>query len=150
MLTIFWNSRGIVHMDFADRRERLNSEYYCSQIRAARQAIRKPRNQNLHLLHDNAPIHTAAMSDTAILDSDFHVLPHPPYSPDLAPSDFYLFRHLKHHLRGNRFEDKAEVRDAVMNFFNSKSSDFFQEAFLELPSRWTKCVEREGGYIEKR
>ena len=143
MLTIFWNSCGIVHMDFVDRHQRLNAEYYCEQLRKARQSVRKPRNQNLHLLHDNAPIHTAATTTTAIEDSDFHVLPHP-HSSDLAPSDYFLFRYLKHHLRGERFVNSEDVKDAVMEFFNSRSRDFFHEAFRELPKRWSKCVENEG------
>ena len=149
MLTIFWNSCGVVHVDFADRHQRLNAEYYGEQVRKARQAVRKPRNQNLYLLHDNAPIHTAATTSTAINDLDFHVLPHPPYSPDLAPSDYYLFRHLKQHLRGERFDSSEDIKEAVMDFFNSRSRDFFLEAFRELPTRWRKCLENDGGYIEK-
>ena len=71
----------------------------------------------------------------AINDSDFHVLPHPPYSPYLAPSDYYLFRHLKQHLRGERFDSSEDVKETVIEFFNSKSHDFFLEAFRELPTR---------------
>lgn len=149
MLTVFWNIRGIVHMDFADRSQRLNAQYYCEQLQTARQGLRKPRNQKLYLLHDNAPIHTAAVTGTAITNCGYDVLPHPPYSPDLAPSDFYLFRHLKHHLRGQHFASAEDVKSTVIEFFNSRTPDFFNEALQELPLRWSKCVEKNGGYIEK-
>ena len=66
------------------------------------------------------------------------------------PSDYYLFRHLKQHLRGERFENSEDIKETVMEFFNSRSRDFFLEAFRELPTRWRKCIENEGGYIEKK
>ena len=43
-----------------------------------------------------------------------------------------------------------QEKETVMEFFNSRSRDFFLEAFQELPTRWSKCVENEGGYIEKK
>ena len=74
---------------------------------------------------DNAPVHTSQHS-TAVLDTTgLVVLDHPPYSPDLAPSDFYLFTHLKKHLRGERFNNKDDLKAAVTNFLDEKSSEFF-------------------------
>jgi len=52
------------------------------------------------LHHDNAPAHSSHVAMTAIHDCGFELLSHSPYSPDLAPSDFHLFRHLKESLRG--------------------------------------------------
>lgn len=150
MLTVFWNCRGIVHMDFIGREQTINAAYYSEQLQLARRLIRKPRNQNLYLLHDNAPVHTAAVSQAAVAGCAFTELPHPPYSPDLAPSDYYLFRHLKGHLRGQRFADKDDLETAVRDFLTSRPANFFKEAFLELPRRWAKCVGNNGGYIEKR
>ena len=48
---------------------------------------------------------------------DFSVLSHPPYSPDLAPSDFQLFPKLKEHLKGQCFRCDEEVKSAVRNWF---------------------------------
>jgi len=56
---------------------------------------------------------TSAATKDAIQRLDFSVLPHPPYSPDLAPSDFYLFPELKEHLKGQRFSCDEEVKSAV-------------------------------------
>ena len=55
------------------------------------------------LLQDNAPAHTSQVAMTAATECGFEVLPHPPYSPNMAPSDFYLFPKLKSNLRGTQF-----------------------------------------------
>lgn len=86
---------------------------------------------------------------TAIQESGFEILEHPPYSPDLAPSDFYLFPRLKEHPRGKKFEDNNEVMAAVEEFSESQSKDFFFKGILGLAKRWTKCIDLLGDYVEK-
>ena len=61
------------------------------------------------LLHDNAPAHMARVAQ----DIGFRQLSHPPYSPDPAPSDFYLFHYLKKNLHGSRFYDDNEIKQAT-------------------------------------
>jgi len=61
------------------------------------------------LLHGNAPAHMSRAAQAIVKDIGFEQLSRPPYSPDLAPSAFYLFRHLKQHLRGTRFFDDDEL-----------------------------------------
>ncbi|PAV62075.1 hypothetical protein WR25_11530 [Diploscapter pachys] len=51
--------------------------------------------------------------------------PHPPYSPDLALSDYHLFRHLSHFLRGQNFKDRKDVESALKRFFGSKTAEFY-------------------------
>ena len=149
MLTIFWDVNGPIHIDIVDKNVRLNSEYYVEQVQAARTKRRKPRGQQLYLLHDNAPIHSAHACQAAIQEVGFTQLAHPPYSPDLAPSDYYLFRHLKQHLRGRRFQCKEDLQTVTEEFLATKPAQFFRLAFDDLVRRWTKCVENGGGYIEK-
>ena len=67
----------------------------------------------------------------------------------MAPSDFYLFRDLKKNLRGKHFQYKEEVMEAVKDFFNSCSEDYYKNAFTALVHRWKKCKENNGSYIEK-
>jgi [histone H3]-lysine36 N-dimethyltransferase SETMAR len=100
-MTIFWDSRGPVHMDFADKANKLNGEYYTNVVEAARKKRRKPYGQTLFLLHDNAPIHKSAVAWTAVEQNDFVELSHPPYSPDLAPSDFSCLAALRNTKRDN-------------------------------------------------
>jgi histone-lysine N-methyltransferase SETMAR len=60
------------------------------------------------LHHDNARPHTSLHTLEAITKLQWTVLPHPPYSPDLAPSDYHLFSPLKDAIRGKKFEDERK------------------------------------------
>lgn len=85
----------------------------------------------------------------AIQDAGFELLEHPPYSPDLAPSDFYLFPRLKEHLRGKKFLNDNEVMAAVEAYLESREKDFFLNGIRGLEKRWNKCVDLFGDYVEK-
>jgi histone-lysine N-methyltransferase SETMAR len=65
------------------------------------------------MLHDNARPHTAAATQELITTFGWEQFHHPPYSPDLAPSDFHVFLHLKTFLGGWSFHDDNEVKEAV-------------------------------------
>lgn len=149
MLSVFWDAKGPIHVDIVDKTVTLNAVYYAEQVQITRTKRRKPRGQQLYLLHDNAPIHSAHASQAAIQQAGFTQLAHPPYSPDLAPSDFFLFRHLKQHLRGRHFQCKEQLQAMTEDFLETRSPQFFRQAFDDLVRRWTRCVENGGGYIEK-
>ena len=149
MLSVFWDSTGIIHVDFANRATKINGNYYASLLETTRSKRRKPYNHDLYLLHDNAPVHTSNVAQRSIERNDFVQLPHPPYSPDLAPSDFYLFGHLKRFLKGKHFVNIDALRDATEDFFSSCTPEFFEKAFDDLIRRWKKCIELKGLYVEK-
>jgi histone-lysine N-methyltransferase SETMAR len=69
------------------------------------------------MLHDNARLHTAAATQDLFATFGWEQFDHPPYSPDLAPSDFRVFLHLKSFLGGRRFHDDNEVKEAVNTWF---------------------------------
>ncbi|UYV76490.1 hypothetical protein LAZ67_14000659 [Cordylochernes scorpioides] len=75
-------------------------------------------------------------------------LPHAPYSPDLSPSDFHLFPHLKKSLSGIHFRSDEEVIDAVTSFFELLGTSFFLEGIKALEHRWKKCIDLKGDYVE--
>ena len=129
MLTVFWDCRGILKVDFADKTVKINSNYYSTLITETRSLRRKPRGCPLWLLQDNAPVHKSAIFTAAIEHAGFSTVHHPPYSPDLAPSDFWLFKHLKKAVRGKFFNSPDEVREAVMKFFDECDGNFFKTHF---------------------
>ncbi len=149
MLSTFWDHKGIILNDFADKGVRITSVYYSQLVETARHQRRKTKKVPLWFLQDNAPVHTAGVSRSTIEAAGLTLVDHPPYSPDLAPSDFWLFRHLKKYLRGKTFATKEDLKAAVQNFFAECPPDFYKNAFFELVSRWQKCVDRNGGYVEK-
>lgn len=153
MASVFWDAKGIIMVEYLEKGATISGSYYADQIRRLREAIKEKRRGKLRagvLFHqDNAPAHKAAVAMAAIQESGFELLEHPPYSPDLAPSDFYLFSQLKKHLRGKKFEDDSEVMAAVEGFFEGQDDDFFSKGILGLEKRWTKCIELLGDYVEK-
>jgi len=76
-------------------------------------------------LHDNAPAHRALASHKKLAYQGFQCLDHPPYSPDLAPSDYHLFPGLKKQLKCRHFSSDAEVIAAAETRLDGQSSDFF-------------------------
>ncbi|KOC58688.1 Histone-lysine N-methyltransferase SETMAR, partial [Habropoda laboriosa] len=90
-------------------------------------------NKKRILQHDNARPHAAKITQEKIKELGLELLPHPPYSPDLAPSDYHLFRSLEHTLRGKKFTNVGEVKTHFEKFFNEKSKDFFKKGIEQLP-----------------
>jgi len=76
-------------------------------------------------LHDNAPVHRALATEKKLAYLNFHCLDHPPYSPDLAQSDYHLFPGLKKQLKGHHFSSDAEVVAAVETWLDRQPSKFF-------------------------
>ena len=77
------------------------------------------------------------------------LLPHPPYSPDLAICDFWLFPNLKNNLRGVKFESREELRYAVDRQLREMSRDGLQHVYAAWIERWSKCIACTGRYFEK-
>jgi [histone H3]-lysine36 N-dimethyltransferase SETMAR len=149
MATFFWDQHGVVLIDFLEPGTTINKERYCLTLEKLKKAIQKKRNyRKVTIHHDNARPHTAHLTQTRIAEYGWTIMPHPPYSPDLAPSDFFLFGHLKRQLRGKKFETSTEVQTTVKRWAKSQEKGFFQGAFQTWRSRWEKCIENGGGYIE--
>ena len=95
MATVFWDSKAIILIDYKPAGTSITGEYYANVIKQLRVAIKEKRRGKLAagvlLLHDNAPVHKSRIAQAAIRECKFEKLNHPPYSPDLAPSDYYLF-----------------------------------------------------------
>ena len=74
---------------------------------------------------------------------------HPAYSPDIAPSDYGLFRSMKHFLCGKRFENIEEVEAACREFFASKPKEWYFRQIRLLAERWQMVVDNDGLYFEE-
>ena len=100
-------------------------------------------------MHDNARPHTAKETQTLIKKFGWEQMDHPPYSPDLAASDFHLFRYLKEFLGGKRFDTDDEVKEAVKDWLSSQAADFYNLGIQKLVERCDKCLNKYGNYVEK-
>ena len=104
---------------------------------------------SLLLQRDNARVHTCKIAVDAVERNGYELIPHPAYSPDLAPSDFSLFPNLKKDIRGCHFRSDEEVVRAVEEWINGKDPDFFSSGLMALEHRWSKFTTLEGNYIKK-
>ena len=112
--SVFWEKRGIIHADFLPHGATTNSEYYCHDLSYVHMHLLKKRprliTKGILFLQDNARPHTAHRTMCTLQQLGWEVLPHPPYSPDLAPSDFHLVGPLKEFLGGQHFGTDDEVK----------------------------------------
>lgn len=153
MASVFWDSDGIIMIDYLENGKTITGDYYASLLVKLRIAIKEKRRGKLGkgvlLLHDNAPSHTSHAAVSTAEQCGFEILPHPPYSPDLAPSDFYLFPKLKENLRGRVFSSNDDVISAVNTWVNDQDRVFYEYGLKKLEKRWQKCIDVCGDYVEK-
>jgi len=98
------------------------------------------------LLQKGVILHTAKRTTQKTAELGFVTLEHPPYSPDIAPSDYHLFRSMQHFLAVKVFLSIEQVREAVESFFASKTQEFFQDGIFQLPMRWKEVIKSQGNY----
>ncbi|KAG5319282.1 MOS1T transposase, partial [Pseudoatta argentina] len=106
------------------------------------------RHDKVILLHDNARPRVAKPVKTYLETLKWEVLPHPLYSPDIAPSDFHLFRSMAHGLADRRFHSYEEAQKWIDSWIASKDMSFFRRGIHVLPERWEKVVSSDGQYFK--
>jgi len=153
MLTVFWDERGVILTDYLPRGQTITGKYYSSLLTRLREKIKAKRRgmigKGVLLLQDNAPAHNSVVAQQTARACGFQILPHPAYSPDLAPSDFFLFPALKSDLRGRHFPKDDDVISATEDWFSSKMGSFYKDGIRKVKKRWEKCVTVGGSYVEK-
>ena len=87
----------------------------------------------------------------AVHDCGFGLVDHPPYSPDLAPTYYFLSpKYLKKHLAGKQYRTKDKVISAVEDFFfEDQGESFYTTGIQALQHQWKKCVDHRGDHVEK-
>ena len=89
------------------------------------------------------------MTRQKLLQLGWEVLIHPPYSPDIAPSDFHLFRSLQNSFNGKYFNSLEDCKWHLEQFFDQKDKRFWEDGIMKLPEKWQKIVEQNGDYVVK-
>ena len=153
MATVFWDAKGVIMLDFLPKRSTITGVYYANLLDQLRTAICEKRRGKLSkgvlLQQDNARVPTCKVAMNAVERNGYELIPHPAYSPDLAPSDFFLYPNLKKDIRGLHFRSDEEVVTAVEEWVNGKDPDFFSSGLMTLEHRWSKCITLGSNYIEK-
>jgi histone-lysine N-methyltransferase SETMAR len=102
LTTLFWDTKGVLTVEFMQQVTKITSEVYCESLKELRTVTENKRRGMLTysvvLLHDNASPHTAARTRALLEHFNWELFDHTPYSPDLAPCDYHLFTYLKNWL----------------------------------------------------
>ena len=152
MLSVWWDFKGIVYFELLPDNTTINSEVYCHQLDNLNDSLKKKRPELINrkgvVFHqDNARPHTSLLTRQKLLQLGWDIMPHPPYFPDLAPSDYYLFRSLQNFLNGKTFTSNEEVKNDLEQFFASKEQKFYERGIMLLPKRWQKVLDQNGQYV---
>ena len=116
---MFFYWKGIIHYEFVPRGETVNKEFYLNVLKHLREAVRRKRpeawtNNTWMLHHDNAPAHASLLICEFLKKHETTVVPQPPYPPDLAPADFFLFPKLNSSLKGRRFQTVEKIEENLI------------------------------------
>ncbi|XP_066907319.1 histone-lysine N-methyltransferase SETMAR-like [Halyomorpha halys] len=124
LLIVFWTAKGIVHFEILNQGQTITAEVYCNILDHCQSKLKTfdpclvNRRRPL-LLQDNARPHTAKLTREKLTEIGWEVLPHPPYSPDLSPTDYHLFRDLDNNLRQKCFQDRDNLIHELTTYFCS-------------------------------
>ena len=115
MLSVLWDWESVVFFELLPRNQTIKTDVYCRQLTKLNAAVEKKRSELVNrkgviFHHDNAAPYTSLATRKKLLRLGWEALLHPPYSPDLASSDYYLFRSLKNSLNGKTFKDDEAVK----------------------------------------
>ena len=154
MICIFWNPNDILILDATNRGEAICAQSFKEHILIpmtnTAQFLQSQMDHKQFTIHmDNAPAHRAKVVTEFLKDTGIAVAPHPPFSPDLAPSDFYLFGKLKSQLGFMEFSSKDEIIQWIRAQFLSIDKQELEAAFLEWIYRLRACIRYNGQYITK-
>jgi len=126
---VFWDQDGILLIDYLQKGQTINAEYYSSllvQLKDILKEIRRGKfTKGVLFLHDNVPAHRALATQKKLANLGFQCLDHPPYSLDLAPADYHLSPGLKKRFEVRHFSSDAEVIAAAESGWTDNFLNFF-------------------------
>ena len=155
MLIAFFDVHKIVYAEFLPKDQTIHQLVYINILRHLMHSVREKSREQWQtrswlLHHDNAPAHNALGIRGSLAKNNIAVLEQPPYSPDLAPCDFFLFPKLKEVIKGTRFQDSEVIKTALMRELQVIPEESFQECVEAWQRRLKMCIRAQGDYFERK
>ena len=145
----------VIYYELLKPNETITGERHRTQLMRLSRALRKKRPQyeqrheKVILQHDNARPHVAKPVKSFLETLKWQDLLHSSYSPDIAPSDYYLFRSMAHGLADQQFRSYEDIEEWLDSWITSKDEHFYRNGIRALPGRWAKVVANDGQYFER-
>ena len=145
----FFDSTGMIYMHCVPTGQTVNKEYYVEVLGEFRKSYRRKRpavfkSGQWHFHQDKAPVHNSILVTDYLTKMGIKTVPQPPYSPDLAPGDFWLFPKL----RGCRYETIEEMKEDMTRVIDTLIQEDVHGAFQKLLQWYNKCIAAGGDYFE--
>jgi histone-lysine N-methyltransferase SETMAR len=152
MVSAYFSRCGFVSLEFLPMGQKYNSKFVTETVlpsieKKHAECRPKLRTTAAHLHVDNARPHTSKMSIEKIEDLGFILVPQPPYSPDFAPCDVFLFGHLKQHLEGKHFTTEDQMIAAVREVFDKIPLQMSQNVMENWQYRLRRCIQLGGACL---
>ena len=139
MASVFWDAHGILFINYLEKGKTINSDYYMTLLDrlSAEIKTKRPHMQKKKVLfhQDNAPCHKTMKTMVKLNELSFELLPQLPCSPDLAPSDYWLFADLKKMFQRKRFCSNEEMIAETKAYFERNDESFYKKDIEKLEKR---------------
>jgi histone-lysine N-methyltransferase SETMAR len=147
MVTIVWNPQSFHLVDALPKGQKFNANYSIDRILQSLLESRSTgRGPGLIIHADNARPHTIRKIFEFCQENRLEMAPYPPYSPNLAPSDFFLFEHVKHILEGAEFPSEEILLAAIQRVSSDLTGDILRAVFAKWVERLNWAALNEGHY----
>lgn len=153
MVTVWWSATGVIHHSFLKVGETIDAVKYCKEIVDMHQKLREKQPALVNrrgpiLLHNNARPHVSQMTVQKLNELNIEVLPHPPNSPDLAPTDFHFLSIWTVISEIKYSKVTMKQKWLFFDFSASRAPNFCVDGINKLVSNWQKCVDSNGAYFD--
>jgi histone-lysine N-methyltransferase SETMAR len=154
MLTVIWGVDGFHVVDLMTSQRSFDSQYFVDNIMVPLVEKVYPEGWNphaprLHLHLDNCRVHFSKVTEQFVSQNHISRVAQPAYSPDLAPSDFWLFGHLKTSLAGRMFDEPGELLDGIRSFLEEVRPSELQIVFSHWVERVRWVLGNNGDYYHE-
>ncbi|XP_020289890.1 histone-lysine N-methyltransferase SETMAR-like [Pseudomyrmex gracilis] len=152
VLSVWWDCKGVIFYELLPVGETITSDKYCQQLDNLKAAIDEKRpvlakRKDVVFHHNNVRSHISMQTQRKLRELNWDLLLHPSNSPDISPSDYYLFRSLQNSLNGRKFTSFNDLKNYISSFFDEKPTTFYDRGIRMLPERWRKIIENNGDYL---
>ena len=137
----------MLFFELLPRNQTINSDIFFRQLNKFNVAVKEKRpelvnHKGVIFQHDNATPHTSLTTRQKLMRLGWEVMLHPLYSPDLTPSDYYLFRSLQNSLNGKTFNDDEAVKSHLVQFLTGKDQKFYERGIIKLPKKGKRSLNK--------